>query len=48
MRLIHYSVANKETNEKIYTNCRKEKCVEFLNNLPNKEEFAICYKCLSI
>lgn len=48
MRLIHYSVTNKETNKNVYTNCRREKCVEFLNNLPNKEEFAISYKWLSI
>ena len=44
MRLIHYAVFNKTTNERIYTNCDQRKCQEYLDKMPNKENFEIRYK----
>ena len=48
MRLIHYSVINKTTGKKVYTNCRSYKAEEFLANLPDKENHYITYKWVSI
>ena len=48
MRLIHYYVINKKTNERIYTNCRGYKAEEFLASLPNKEDYEIRYRWVSI
>lgn len=48
MRLIHYYVINKNTNEKAYANCDQAKCIAFLNALDNKEDYAISHKWLSI
>ena len=48
MRLIHYAVFNKETNERVYTNCDQAKCQEYLDKMPNKENYIIGYKWLSI
>lgn len=48
MRLIHYYVINKETNEKVYTDCREVKAKEFLANLSDKENYRIGYKWVSI
>ena len=48
MRMMRYYVVNKETKEPIYTNCRKEKCEEYLAKMDNAENFAIGYKWLSI
>jgi hypothetical protein len=48
MRAIIYKVINKNTNTKVYGNCRYDKCVEYINNLPNKEEYDIVYKWHSI
>ena len=48
MRTIIYGVFNKETNERIYTNCRESKCVEFINKQDNKENYEIRHKWFSI
>ena len=48
MRLIHYSVINKETGKKVYVNCRQYKAEEFLANLPDKDNHCISYKWVSI
>ncbi len=48
MRTIRYAVFNKETNERIYTDCRYKKCVEKINSMENKEKFEIRYKWVSI
>lgn len=48
MRLIHYSVINKETGKKVYINCRSSKCEEFLETLEDKENYFIGYKWVSI
>jgi hypothetical protein len=44
MRAIIYSVINKETNKKVYSNCQVSKCEEHLAHLENKENYKICYK----
>lgn len=48
MRLIHYAVFNKETKERVYTNCDQAKCQEYLNKMDNKENYTVGYKWLSI
>ena len=48
MRLIHYAVFNKTTRERVYTNCDQSKCQEYLDKMPNKEDYTIGYKWLSI
>ena len=48
MRLIHYAIFNKITNERVYTNYDQRKCQEYLNKMDNKENFEIRYKWLSI
>ena len=48
MRTIRYYIINKTTNESIYTNCSEKACREHLATLPNKEEYTIGYKWLSI
>ena len=48
MRIIHYAVFNKETNERIYTDCRKCKCEEVMNKLENKALYEIRSKWRSI
>ena len=48
MRLIHYAVFNKTTKERLYTNCDQAKCQEYLDKMPNKENYTIGYKWLSI
>ena len=48
MRTIIYKVYNKETNEKVYTDCRKYKCEEFIANNENKENLEIRYRWASI
>lgn len=48
MRTIIYGVFNKETNKRIYTNCRKSKCIEFIDNQDNKENYEIRHKWFSI
>jgi hypothetical protein len=48
MRLIHYAVFNKTTKKRVYTNCDQRKCQEYLNKMPNKENYIIGYKWLSI
>jgi hypothetical protein len=47
MRTILYTVINKETNKRVYTDCRLRKCKEKLNTLDNKENFEIRYKWVS-
>jgi hypothetical protein len=44
MRTIIYGVFNKETNERVYTNCRAQKCMEFIETLENREKFEIRHK----
>ena len=44
MRTIIYAVFNKETNERIYSNCRERKCEEFINAHEDKEKLVIRYK----
>lgn len=44
MRTIIYSVWNKETNERVYANCRSRKCEEYINAQENPDNFAITYK----
>ena len=48
MRLIHYTVINKETNKREYTNCDRKKCEEFLVKKQDEKKFAIAYKWVSI
>ena len=48
MRIMRYYIVNKETRKAIYTNCRKDKCEEYLAKMDNAENFAIGYKWLSI
>lgn len=47
MRTIIYSVFDKTTNQRIYTNCRKAKCEEFVEKNENKENLVIRYKWMS-
>ena len=47
MRTIIYAVINKDTKEKVYQNCRQNKCEEFIANLPNKDNYKIGYKWMS-
>lgn len=44
MRTIIYSVWNKETNKKVYANCKCRKCEEFINEQENPSNFEITYK----
>lgn len=44
MRTIIYSVWNKETNTKIYSNWQECKCQEVIDNMEDKEQFEIRYK----
>ena len=48
MRIIHYGVFNKETGKRIYIDCRRYKCVEFINTQDDKQNLVICYKWISI
>ena len=48
MRTIRYEVFNKETDKRVYTNCRKHKCVEFINTQNDKQNFEIRHKWFSI
>jgi hypothetical protein len=48
MRLIIYAVCNKETDKIVYANCRRSKCVEVLEAMPNKELFELRYRWQSI
>ena len=48
MRLVHYGVFNKETNNRVYTHCRKDKAEEFIAKQTNPENFEIRYKWVSI
>lgn len=48
MRLVHYGVFNKETNSRVYTDCRKSKAEEFIAKQANPENFEIRYKWVSI
>ena len=48
MRLIHYTVINKETNKREYTNCDRKKCEKFLAKKQDEKKFAIAYKWVSI
>ena len=48
MRLVHYGVFNKETNNRVFTHCRKTKAEEFIAKQANPEKFEIRYKWVSI
>ena len=48
MRTIIYAIFNKETNERIYTDCRRNKCEEFISMQNNKENLVVKYKWSSI
>ena len=48
MRTIIYGVFNKETNERIYIDCRRSKCEEFISTQDNKENLVVRYKWFSI
>ena len=48
MRGILYGVFNKETNERIYTNCRRYKCEEFVETHENKANLEIRYKWFKV
>ena len=48
MRTIIYAIFNKETNERIYTNCKQNECEKVLATLDNKENYEIRYKWKSI
>lgn len=48
MRLIHYHIINKYTNEKIFTDCRLPKVQEVFGNLESKEEYKIVFQWKSI
>lgn len=44
MRTIIYAVFNKETHERLYTNCNERKCEEFINAQKENENLVIRYK----
>lgn len=48
MRTIRHYVINKTTGKAIYTNCNKNKCIDFINGLDNKDNYTVGYKWLSI
>lgn len=50
MRLIHYHIINKNTKQKIYTNCKFSKCKRILDAMKqeDKQNYKITYKWLSI
>ena len=48
MRTIMYAVFNKETNERLYTDARQSKCLEFISGQPNAEQLTIRYKWFSV
>lgn len=47
MRTIIYAIFNKETNERVYANCRQSKCQKMLDTMENKENYEIRYKWFS-
>ena len=48
MRVLLYSVFNKETKKRIYTNVDRMKCKEQIEKLENKENYIITYRYRSI
>ena len=48
MRTIIYTVFDKTTNKRVYTNCRQSECEKFLATYENKENAEIRYKWFSI
>jgi hypothetical protein len=48
MRMIRHYVVNKTTREAIYTHWSERECEKFLETLPDKENYAIGYKWLSL
>lgn len=48
MRIVHYSVINKETGKKVFAHWDRSECVKFLETLENAEAYGIGYKWLSI
>lgn len=48
MRVLLYSVFNKETKKRVYTNVDRRKCDERLTLLENKENYIITYRYRSI
>ena len=43
-----YAVINKETGKKEFMSIDRYRCENFINNLENKENYAIGYKWMSI
>ena len=48
MRIVHYSVIEKSTGKRVFVHCRMHKAEEFVQTLPNPENYKIGYKWLSI
>lgn len=48
MRTIKYAIFNKETNERVYTDVRRNKINEVMETLENKEKYEIRSKFFSI
>jgi hypothetical protein len=48
MRTIRYYIVNKNTNEAIFTDCRRKACEQTLAKMADKENYTIGYKWLSI
>lgn len=47
MRTIIFAVFNKETNKRLYSNCRERECQKFIDNHEDKEKLVIRYKWMS-
>ena len=48
MRMIRYYVTNKNTGKSVFTHCHQSECINFMNALEHKEDYAITYKWMSI
>ena len=44
MRTIIYGVFNKETNKRLYIDCRERNCQKYIDNHPEKANLVIRYK----
>ena len=47
MRSIMYAVFNKETNERLFTNCGQSRCKEYVDSHPDNGNLVIRYKWFS-
>ena len=48
MRIVHYSVIEMSTGNRVFTHCRKCKVEEFIAKQTNTEKYKIAYKWVSI